>query len=58
LGKEVKMKKNVGGLDKIVRFILGIVLVLIGGFVNIGEGLRIAVFVVAAIALFTAIFGF
>ena len=52
------MKKNVGGIDKILRLILGIAAILVGIFAPIAGGLRIAVFVVAAVALFTAIFGF
>ena len=52
------MKKNVGGIDKILRFILGIVALVVGIFAPIAGGLRIVVFVVAAVALFTAIFGF
>jgi Inner membrane protein YgaP-like, transmembrane domain len=52
------MKKNVGGIDKVLRFIIGVVLVLIGFFVQIAAGLRIGIFVVAAIALITAFTGF
>ena len=52
------MKKNVGGMDKILRFILGIAAVLVGVFAPIAGGIRIVAFVVAAVALFTAIFGF
>lgn len=53
------MKKNVGGIDKALRIVLGIALVIIGLFVPIGGGvIRIAVFIVAGIAIFTGIFGF
>ncbi len=52
------MKKNVGGIDKILRYILGIAAFLAGLFAPIAGGLRIIAFVIAAIALFTAIFGF
>lgn len=52
------MGKNVGGIDKILRFILGIVAVVVGVFAPIPGGLRIVAFVVAAVALFTGIFGF
>ncbi len=52
------MKKNVGGIDKILRFILGIAAVLVGVFAPIAGGLRIIAFVVAAVAFFTGIFGF
>lgn len=48
------MKCNVGGADRTFRFVLGAALIGVGLFVEIGEGLRIAAFVVAAIALITA----
>jgi hypothetical protein len=56
-GSEI-MKKNVGGIDKVLRFIVGIVLALVGFFVEMSTGLRVGVFVVAAIALITAFTGF
>jgi hypothetical protein len=52
------MEKNVGGMDKTIRIIVGIVLLIVGVFVQMGTGLRIASFVVAAIALVTAFAGF
>ena len=52
------MKKNVGGIDKVLRIIIGIVLALVGFFVQMSTGVRIGVFVVAAIALITAFSGF
>jgi len=52
------MEKNVGGIDKIIRFILGIVAVFVGVFAPIAGGFRVVAFVVAAVALFTAIYGF
>ena len=52
------MKKNVGGIDKIARFILGIGAILVGVLAPIAGAFRIIAFVVAAIALFTAFFGF
>ncbi len=52
------MKKNVGGIDKVIRFIIGIVLALVGIFVQMSTGLRIGFFVVAAIAILTAFTGF
>ncbi len=48
------MKCNVGGADRTFRFVLGAALIGVGLFVEISEGLRIAAFVVAAIALITA----
>ena len=52
------MEKNVGGIDKVLRFILGIAAVFVGVFAPIAGGLRIVAFVVAAVAFFTAIYGF
>ena len=52
------MEKNVGGIDKTIRIIVGIVLLIVSIFVQMGTGLRVASFVVAAIALGTAFVGF
>jgi hypothetical protein len=52
------MKKNVGGIDKILRLVVGIVLALVGFFVQVSTGLRIGIFAVAAIALITAFTGY
>jgi hypothetical protein len=52
------MKKNVGGIDKVIRFIIGIIVALVGFFVQMSIGLRIGAFAVAAIAIITAFTGF
>ena len=52
------MDKNVGGMDKILRFVFAIAAVFAGVFAPISGGLRIVAFVVAGVALFTAIYGF
>lgn len=52
------MKKNVGGIDKVLRLIIGFVLLLVGLFMPLSTGLRVGAFVVAAIALITAFTGF
>jgi hypothetical protein len=52
------MEKNVGGIDKILRFVLAIVAVFVGVFAPIPGGFRIVAFVVAGVALFTGIYGF
>ncbi len=51
------MKKNVGGADKTVRIVLGIVLVVAGLFAPVSTGIRAGMFVVAVIALGTAFSG-
>jgi hypothetical protein len=51
------MKKNVGGLDKGLRIALGIVLILIGLLAQLSGGIKTLVFLVAAVALFTGVFG-
>lgn len=48
------MKCNVGGADRTLRLVVGAVLLGVGLFVEMGEGLRIVSFVGAAIALLTA----
>jgi hypothetical protein len=58
IGKENAMKKNVGGIDSIMRTVLGVIAALAGFFVSMGGGLRIVVFVVAIVLLFTGIYGF
>jgi hypothetical protein len=52
------MKKNVGGIDKTIRIIIGTVLIVIGIFIQMNTGLRIGVFIVAGIALATAFVSF
>ena len=52
------MKKNVGNVDKTIRIIVGIALIIVGIFVQMSTGLRIGAFAVAAIALITATVGF
>lgn len=52
------MMKNVGGVDKVLRIVMGLVLIVIGLVVNMSTGPRIGVFVVAGIALVTAFTGF
>lgn len=51
------MKKNVGGLDKALRITLGILLLLFGIFGPLSAGIKTLVFLVAAVALFTGLFG-
>lgn len=52
------MKKNVGGIDSIIRTVLGVASAAAGIFVSMSAGLRIAAFVVAVVLLFTGIYGF
>jgi hypothetical protein len=52
------MKKNVGGIDKAIRIIFGIVLAILGFFVQMSTGLRVVAFVAAAVAIVTAFTGF
>jgi hypothetical protein len=58
MGGAKSMKKNVGGVDKTIRIIVGIALLIVGIFVQMSTGLRIGAFAVAAIALITATVGF
>ena len=52
------IEKNVGGIDKTVRIILGIVLLVAGIFVKGGGLGQWALFLLAAIAFVTAFVGF
>jgi len=52
------MKPNVGGLDRNIRFVLGVVLLIIGVAAPISPTLQIIVLVIAAIAVTTAIVHF
>ena len=52
------MAANVGGADKAIRIVLGIVLLLSGFFHVVTGNLVIAAYVVGAIALVTGLFGF
>lgn len=51
------MKKNVGGIDKVLRIILGVVLVLLELFTPLSSGMKTLLFFLAVISLFTGIFG-
>ena len=48
------MKPNVGGMDRIGRIVLGIVMLVVGLTAPISMTWQIVVFVVAAVALVTA----
>lgn len=52
------MKKNVGVVDRLLRFILGIAAIFVGFFAPIAGGLRIVALAIATVALLTAIFSF
>ena len=45
------MKKNVSGINKILKFILGIAALVVGLFAPMAEGIRFVLFVVAAVTL-------
>lgn len=47
------MKRNVGGADRVIRIVLGAVLVAAGFLVPLGNIMRIVLFVVAGILLIT-----
>ena len=52
------MKCNVGGMDRNIRIVVGITLLLVGVIVPMGTMWQIVVLVVAAIALVTAFVNF
>lgn len=52
------MKLNVGGYDRIARFVIGIVLLVVGLTAPVGAAWQLVALVVAAIALLTAVVRF
>ena len=52
------MKPNVGGIDRIGRIVIGVVLLVVGLAAPIGATWQIVALVVAAIALVTAVVQF
>jgi hypothetical protein len=51
------MKKNVGGIDLQLRYLLGAIFVLIALFAPLDLGWKIVLLVIAAIAFITAMIG-
>ncbi len=51
------MKKTVGSVDKIIRIILGIVLLVVAFVVSVGQVLKVIFIIVGVIALLTSITG-
>ncbi|MFN2114248.1 MAG: DUF2892 domain-containing protein [Anaerolineae bacterium] len=51
------MTKNVGNVDKIIRIVLGLVLLGAAIFMDLSTTLQVILFVVAAIALITGLLG-
>lgn len=52
------LSRNVGGIDKTVRIILGLVLIAVGLFADLGTTWTIIVYAVAVIALLTALLSY
>jgi hypothetical protein len=52
------MKSNVGGLDRVLRIIVGLVLLMLGIFIAKSTGLMIAAIVVGAALFLTGLFRF
>lgn len=52
------MTCNLGGIERTIRVVLGIVLIAVGYRVVMPEGAAIAVYLVGAIALITGLAGF
>jgi hypothetical protein len=52
------MVRNVGGFDRIIRIIIGIVLFVVALSAQVATGWKIGLFVVGAVALVTAFTGF
>lgn len=52
------MKKNVGSVDMAIRIIIGVALLIVGIFVQMGTVLRVVALTFSAIAFITAAVGF
>jgi len=52
------MAANVGGADKVVRLVLGVILLLLGVFHVVTGNFALVAYVVGGIALVTGLFGF
>jgi hypothetical protein len=52
------MAANVGGADKAIRLVLGVVLLLLGVFHVVTGNVAIAAYVAGGVALLTGLFGF
>jgi hypothetical protein len=51
------MKKTVGSADKVIRIVLGLVLLIIAFAVSVGQVLQVILIIVGLIALLTAVTG-
>lgn len=51
------MKKTVGTADKVIRIILGLILLIIAFAVSVGQTLKVILIIIGIIALLTAISG-
>ena len=52
------MRCNVGGMDRTARLVVGVALILVGLFAELSTGWRVLAFVVAGVALATALLRF
>lgn len=53
--KEVNMEKTVGNLDRIIRIIIGIILIFISFFFSIGTVLKVILIIIGIILILTGI---
>jgi Inner membrane protein YgaP-like, transmembrane domain len=51
------MKKNIGGIDKGIRIVIGLALIIGGIFIPMSTGWRVGVLIVAVITLINAFIG-
>ncbi|HZW13408.1 MAG TPA: DUF2892 domain-containing protein [Noviherbaspirillum sp.] len=54
----MEIEKNVGGADKTIRIVVGVVMITLAMFADMTTGWRIVAWVVAAISFVTAVVGF
>lgn len=54
----MEIEKNVGGADKTIRIVVGVVMIALAMFADMTTGWRIVAWVVAAVSFLTAVSGF
>lgn len=54
----MEIEKNVGGADKTIRIVVGVVMIALAMFADMATGWRVVAWIVAAISFVTAVVGF
>lgn len=54
----MEVEKNVGGADKAIRIVVGVVMLALAMFADMSNTWRVVAWIVAAIAILTAVVGY